>query len=1110
MADYTGTTINVNAEIPYSYTVTSGNATDYANKVVLWYVDLNSDGDFEDANEYRGHSGFGNTALTGTVSFTGSGMRRLRVRLLWWPVSEPLENLQYLSCSSWPAGETHDYTVSIDPSPNNECAQAIELISALNCTATQGTVLAATNSIPSITCNGWAATSPMDVWYKFTATSTAHTVQVQGSTSMDVVLDIRNGPCMGNNIACADGFATGGQETVTFPTTIGEVYYIRVYHYSSSLPADPAFAICVTSYDSAPCANSTSVDCGTPISTQIYAGAGVLGGFYDCTSSTVLFTGGEHVTSFTASNVGVHTVTATNNTGDRADLYTLVGNCGASGWNCQLDLEAGASGSIDLSLYTGNTVYFLWKKVGITSSGSVDWTIGCPVLPIEVSATAGTASAVYATLGNAFAAINAGTHQGDIAVHITASITEIGPAGPSLAFLNSSGAGAASFTSVLIQPTADNIIVSGYTLAGGGLVELNGADNVTIDGDNPNTPGINRNLTFTHTGGSTTIYPPGSNTITTIPSGQTSINFVVDNCEINRCGRGIAVHGADATVAPGLTITNNVIGDASSSSTTTVYYIGISAQGFNSATIADNTIRNIQSYLAANISAIDVGTISSGAAVSTNALIERNTITDVNNHNVGSFGAYGINIGGGTTHRVQNNCVSRIYNSQVAGTGAYGNTFGAYGIRCALGTGHKIYHNTVRLSGAIPGTVNSSITAAFIITTTTITGLDVRNNIFSNTLTGGNPTPSTGTHHACVWLPSGATTSFNLLLNNNALYQGPTTYSLLAKTGTVYATGNYLASAFNPTVNTPTTNLRAYTSILNALGTNDNASSAAATAAPLVGCVVDVSDPSAAALNGKGATGTGVTLDLVGQLRSSPPDIGATEFNLGACSTADAGNIIGTPSACPTATNILSLEGASTGDGISHQWAYGPAGGPHSNLLGTNVSQSTAAIPVGTWEVVCTTFCASCSPCASTTSPFALVIVPGPGGSISGPTVLIAYPPSPYPYAVSGYTGSPTFQWQHATTPQGPWVDVPVTDQGITYTPSSAMTDHLRCMVTGGGCSVPTNVLALVSTIANDNVCNAATIVVGNNGPYTNSLVQIHCACFRTREPEFWYDSNVG
>src|SRR5439155_12187874 len=86
--------------------------------------------------------------------------------------------------------------------------------------------------------------------------------------------------------------------------------------------------------------------------------------------------------------------------------------------------------------------------------------------PVEVEATAGTLGpTAYPDLGSAIAAINAGTHQGVINVEICGNTTETGAM-----FLNSSGAGAASYTSIAIYPLADGLTISGPTVTGRGLI----------------------------------------------------------------------------------------------------------------------------------------------------------------------------------------------------------------------------------------------------------------------------------------------------------------------------------------------------------------------------------------------------------------------------------------------------------------------------------------------------------------------------------------------------------------------------------------------------------------------------------------------------------------
>ncbi|MGV2480663.1 UNVERIFIED_CONTAM: hypothetical protein IGO34_28140, partial [Salmonella enterica subsp. enterica serovar Weltevreden] len=82
------------------------------------------------------------------------------------------------------------------------------------------------------------------------------------------------------------------------------------------------------------------------------------------------------------------------------------------------------------------------------------------------------------TVNAAFAAINAGTHSGAITIDIGGNTTE--PA--THVALAASGTGSASYTSVILRPTV-TATISGATIVGRGVLELDGADNVTIDGD---------------------------------------------------------------------------------------------------------------------------------------------------------------------------------------------------------------------------------------------------------------------------------------------------------------------------------------------------------------------------------------------------------------------------------------------------------------------------------------------------------------------------------------------------------------------------------------------------------------------------------------------------
>ena len=556
--------------------------------------------------------------------------------------------------------------------------------------------------------------------------------------------------------------------------------------------------------------------------------------------------------------------------------------------------------------------------------------------PVIVTATAGTPGPTnYPTLKDAVDAINAGTHQGAITVEIVTSTTET-----ATSVLNGSGAGSASYTSIIVRPVSDGVSVSGPSAQGRGLIELNGADNVTIDGDNPNTAGTNRNLTIQNTATNTTTFtsvirvalattvvnsadnntirnlkilgsatgrnistattttgsenttfgillgtgastvdatnPPAAITSvsTGVAAGATATNFTVRNNEVQTAARAVSINGSATTVAPGLQINNNSIGNPTAAEADQVTAIGITAQGSTDAIISGNTVW-VEGFVASSAAGhgINVGVNSANV---TGATIERNKVNRVMNNNPNTWSAFGINLGGGSSHVVRNNFVSGVLNNQVTGTGGFGTTFGAYGIRVASGTGHDVYHNSVHLYGAMPGSVNTNLTVAFMIVGTGQTGVDVRNNIFSNQVSGGNPT---GTRHAVVYLPSGATATMNLTINNNAYYGGTDAFSLLAKAGTVFGSLEFLVADFDPTATTPAANFRSYTSTLSAAGTNDNASFATTSAPPFTSNV-DLHIPAGTATRlESGGAAVGVTDDIDLEARNATtPDIGADEF----------------------------------------------------------------------------------------------------------------------------------------------------------------------------------------------------------------------------------------
>ena len=117
---------------------------------------------------------------------------------------------------------------------------------------------------------------------------------------------------------------------------------------------------------------------------------------------------------------------------------------------------------------------------------------GFMIINASAQVTVNPGSGSYLTLKLAFDAINSGTHTGALTVTITANTSEIASA-----VLNASGAGSANYTSINIYPTVSGLTISG-NLSSTPLIDLNGADNVTIDG-RVNATGSTVDLTITNT-----------------------------------------------------------------------------------------------------------------------------------------------------------------------------------------------------------------------------------------------------------------------------------------------------------------------------------------------------------------------------------------------------------------------------------------------------------------------------------------------------------------------------------------------------------------------------------------------------------------------------------
>lgn len=210
---------------------------------------------------------------------------------------------------------------------------------------------------------------------------------------------------------------------------------------------------------------------------------------------------------------------------------------------------------------------------------------------VDVTSSGGTPMASYATLSAAFAAVNAGTHTGTITMNITGNTAE--PAGG--AILNGNGIGATNFSSMLIKPNGGAArTISGAATAGLPLIDLNGADNVTIDGLNSGGNALTiENTTISAVAGTSTIRFQTDAT-----------NDVVTNCTINGAstmsttttgGNIWIAAGAITTGNDNITISNSKIGPSAGNLPTKSIF-GLGSAGTSTLFNSNVTINNCEIF----------------------------------------------------------------------------------------------------------------------------------------------------------------------------------------------------------------------------------------------------------------------------------------------------------------------------------------------------------------------------------------------------------------------------------------------------------------------------------------------------------------------------------
>ncbi|MCX6247165.1 MAG: hypothetical protein NTW10_05480 [Bacteroidetes bacterium] len=249
------------------------------------------------------------------------------------------------------------------------------------------------------------------------------------------------------------------------------------------------------------------------------------------------------------------------------------------------------------TISTISTDFLLVNRPGTPTMGALEGTLN---LNIDVYKS-GVFQSTYLRLKDAFDKINNGTHTGNLEIRIKANTTEI--ASCVLYQSGYSGAGGTSnYSAVSIYPTVSGITVTGTLDAT--LIDLNGADNVTIDG-RVNAAGLIKDLIITNT--STGI---SASTFRFLNSAE---NNTVKYCTLKGSGtnasKGVITfstassgNGNDGNIIDN----NNITSDAAGRPSKVIYSYGTTGYENSENTISNNTIYNF----------LRTGTVSYGIDVS--------------------------------------------------------------------------------------------------------------------------------------------------------------------------------------------------------------------------------------------------------------------------------------------------------------------------------------------------------------------------------------------------------------------------------------------------------------------------------------------------------------
>jgi trimeric autotransporter adhesin len=350
----------------------------------------------------------------------------------------------------------------------------------------------------------------------------------------------------------------------------------------------------------------------------------------------------------------------------------------------------------------------------------------------------------YTTIPLAFSAYNAGVLTGPVIFSLTDATYSLGSSTATITYNNT-----ASATNTLTIKPASGVTATITSSVAGAVLQLTGADYITIDGSNNGTNSRNLTVTNNSTSGSVIFFANGGSgctggdgvTYSIIQNTNLTGNSVTANAgivlggsshtaagaghnnnsfinnKIDKVGHGIYLNNS-GTIYGNINIEQNEIGSATAAS-----YVGLSGiwlTKINNSIIQDNSIYNIKNATTTNSGPHGILISDASADAIT---IRNNIIYGIQYTGSAGYGGKGIRTAG-SGHTISNNIIFDI-----GGDGSATLLNSIHGIYSASTT-TSIYHNTVYLAG----NYNGNGTGANIAAAITLAGAtnNIRNNIFHN------------------------------------------------------------------------------------------------------------------------------------------------------------------------------------------------------------------------------------------------------------------------------------------------------------------------------------------------------------------------------------------